>query len=110
MTVYQHKKGVICNNAIEALLHDPLFKTRVEVNQKGKGSYRRREKHAKKAVERPEVSSQSAYLPLAFCLRGLKTCASSFLRINPAADNKKPVSRQGREVIRLRRSLLPGGY
>ncbi|ADP10519.1 conserved uncharacterized protein [Erwinia sp. Ejp617] len=48
MTVYQHKKGVIRDNAIEALLHDPLFKPRVEVNQKGKGSYRRKEKHGKK--------------------------------------------------------------
>lgn len=48
MTVYQHKKGVIRDNAIEALLHDPLFKPRIEVNHKGKGSYRRKEKHARK--------------------------------------------------------------
>ena len=48
MTRYQHKKGVIRDNALEALLHDPLFKTRVEENQKGKGSYRRKAKHAKK--------------------------------------------------------------
>jgi alternative ribosome-rescue factor len=48
MTVYQHKKGVIRDNALEALLHDPLFKPRVEANTKGKGSYRRRDKHAKK--------------------------------------------------------------
>ncbi|WP_071819198.1 alternative ribosome-rescue factor A [Erwinia tasmaniensis] len=49
MTTYQHKKGIIRDNAIEALLHDPLFKHRIEVNQKGKGSYRRKEKHGKKA-------------------------------------------------------------
>lgn len=49
MTTYQHKKGIIRDNAIEALLHDPLFKQRIEVNQKGKGSYRRKEKHGKKA-------------------------------------------------------------
>lgn len=48
MTVYQHKKGKIRDNAIEALLHDPLFKPRIEVNQKGKGSYRRKDKHAGK--------------------------------------------------------------
>lgn len=48
MTVYQHKKGTIRDNALEALLHDPLFKTRIEVNQKGKGSFRRKDKHAKK--------------------------------------------------------------
>lgn len=48
MTVYQHKKGTIRDNALEALLHDPLFKMRVEVNQKGKGSFRRKDKHAKK--------------------------------------------------------------
>ncbi|MFB5174068.1 ribosome alternative rescue factor ArfA [Erwinia amylovora] len=48
MTVYQHKKGIIRDNAIEALLRDPLFKPRLEVNQKGKGSYRRKEKHEKK--------------------------------------------------------------
>ncbi|MGB9098084.1 alternative ribosome-rescue factor A [Erwinia sp.] len=48
MSGYQHKKGVIRDNAIEALLHDPLFKVRIEVNQKGKGSFRRKDKHAKK--------------------------------------------------------------
>ena len=49
MTKYRHKKGVIHENALEALLHDPLFRQRVEVNLKGKGSYRRKDKHAKKA-------------------------------------------------------------
>ncbi|CCP08706.1 hypothetical protein BN440_3718 [Erwinia amylovora MR1] len=56
MTVYQHKKGIIRDNALEALLRDPLFKPRLEVNQKGKGSYRRKEKHEKKRVGRPAVS------------------------------------------------------
>ncbi|MBC8947560.1 MULTISPECIES: alternative ribosome-rescue factor A [Xenorhabdus] len=45
MTTYRHKKGVIKDNAIEALLHDPLFRQRVEKNKKGKGSYNRKEKH-----------------------------------------------------------------
>ena len=48
MTQYQHKKGVIRDNALGALLHDPLFRTRTEVNQKGKGSYRRKDKHGNK--------------------------------------------------------------
>ncbi|MTD29223.1 alternative ribosome-rescue factor A [Erwinia sorbitola] len=58
MTVYQHKKGTIRENALEALLHDPLFKTRIEANHKGKGSYRRKDKHAKKGNW--EASGQSA--------------------------------------------------
>lgn len=49
MTVYQHKKGKICDNALQALLHDPLFKMRTEQNRKGKGSYRRKAKNAKAA-------------------------------------------------------------
>lgn len=48
MTKYQHTKGVITDNAIQALLHDPLFKPRVEKNSKGKGSYARKAKHGKK--------------------------------------------------------------
>ncbi|MDR7344109.1 alternative ribosome-rescue factor [Pantoea alhagi] len=51
MSGYQHKKGKIKNNAIEALLHDPLFKTRIEVNVKGKGSYRRKAKNNKSGWE-----------------------------------------------------------
>ncbi|EBY2431691.1 alternative ribosome-rescue factor A [Salmonella enterica subsp. enterica serovar Typhimurium] len=45
MSRYQHKKGQIKDNAIEALLHDPLFRQRVEKNNKGKGSYLRKGKH-----------------------------------------------------------------
>ncbi|MGB7803685.1 alternative ribosome-rescue factor A [Buttiauxella sp.] len=48
MSKYQHKKGIIKDNAIEALLHDPLFRQRVEQNKKGKGSYQRTAKHGKK--------------------------------------------------------------
>ncbi|WP_414627514.1 alternative ribosome-rescue factor A [Lelliottia amnigena] len=48
MSHYQHKKGQIRDNAIEALLHDPLFRQRVEKNKKGKGSFLRKGKHAKK--------------------------------------------------------------
>lgn len=45
MNVYQHKRGKIQDNAVEALLRDPLFRQRVEKNKKGKGSYQRKEKH-----------------------------------------------------------------
>ncbi len=48
MSTYRHTKGQIQDNAIEALLHDPLFRQRVEKNQKGKGSYRRKDKHGKR--------------------------------------------------------------
>ena len=48
MSHYQHKKRQIKDNAIEALLHDPLFRQRVEKNKKGKGSFLRKGKHAKK--------------------------------------------------------------
>ncbi|WJY15467.1 ribosome alternative rescue factor ArfA [Pectobacteriaceae bacterium CE90] len=47
MSNYRHKKGQINNNAIEALLHDPLFRQRIEKNMKGKGSYQRKGKHKK---------------------------------------------------------------
>lgn len=47
MTTYRHTKGKIKVNALEALLHDPLFRQRIEKNVKGKGSYQRKEKHAK---------------------------------------------------------------
>lgn len=46
MSRYQYTKGQIKDNALEALLHDPLFRQRVEKNKKGKGSYQRKEKHA----------------------------------------------------------------
>ncbi|EGT5662813.1 alternative ribosome-rescue factor A [Cronobacter dublinensis] len=48
MTRYKHTKGQIQDNAIEALLHDPLFRQRIEKNLKGKGSYQRKGKHGKR--------------------------------------------------------------
>ncbi|WP_438813252.1 alternative ribosome rescue factor ArfA [Symbiopectobacterium sp.] len=47
MSTYQHKKGKIQDNALEATLHDPLFRQRVEKNKKGKGSYCRKGKQSK---------------------------------------------------------------
>lgn len=46
MSIYKHTKGKIQDNALEALLHDPLFHQRIEKNKKGKGSYHRKAKHA----------------------------------------------------------------
>ena len=48
MSRYQHTKGQIKDNAIVALLHDPLFRQRIEKNKKGKGSYLRKGKHAQR--------------------------------------------------------------
>lgn len=44
MSRYKHQKDQINDNALEALLHDPLFRQRVEKNKKGKGSYSRKDK------------------------------------------------------------------
>lgn len=41
---YRHTKGTIQDNALAALLHDPLFRQRREKNKKGKGSYSRKQK------------------------------------------------------------------
>ncbi len=44
---YRHTKGIIQDNAIAALLNDPLFRQRREKNLKGKGSYCRKGKNAR---------------------------------------------------------------
>ena len=51
---YQHQRGVIKDNAIHALLHDKLFRQRVERNKKGKGSYQRKAKHIIRWCEKPD--------------------------------------------------------
>ena len=52
---YQHQRGVIKENAIQALLHDKLFRQRIERNKKGKGSYQRQAKHANRCYyEKPD--------------------------------------------------------
>lgn len=53
-TVYEHSRGVIKDNAVMALLHDKLFRQRVEKKRKGKGSYQRKAKHAGKMFEKPD--------------------------------------------------------
>ena len=54
VTVYRHNKGVIQDNAIQALLHDRLFRQRIEKKRKGKGSYQRKAKYAGKYIEKPD--------------------------------------------------------
>ena len=53
-TVYLHTRGVIKDNAVMALLHDKLFRQRVEKKRKGKGSYQRKAKHVGKFFEKPD--------------------------------------------------------
>jgi len=67
MSRYQHQKGQINDNALEALLHDSLFRQRVERNKKGKGSYLRKDKHAKRGgQEASGKKEKDSFLPLAF--------------------------------------------
>ncbi|QZN95629.1 alternative ribosome-rescue factor A [Symbiopectobacterium purcellii] len=65
MSTYQHKKGKIQDNALEALLHDPLFRQRVEKNKKGKGSYCRKDKQDKGQNWEASGKSSKDALPLA---------------------------------------------
>ncbi|MFD1805268.1 alternative ribosome-rescue factor A [Pasteurella oralis] len=51
---YQHQCGVIRDNALQALLHDPLFRQCVEKKRKGKGSYQRKEKHVGRYFAKPD--------------------------------------------------------
>lgn len=48
MSHYQHRRGKINDNALAALLHDPLFRQRIEKKRKGKGSYQRKIKHVRR--------------------------------------------------------------
>lgn len=66
MSKYQHKRGEIKNNAIEALLHDPLFRQRVEKNKKGKGSYNRKGVNNKNTNWEANGNTFINLLPLAF--------------------------------------------
>ena len=42
------------DNAVMALLHDKLFRQRVEKKRKGKGSYQRKAKYASNWFEKPD--------------------------------------------------------
>ena len=52
--IYQHAKGIVKDNAVMALLHDKLFRQRVEKKRKGKGSYQRKAKYASNWFEKPD--------------------------------------------------------
>jgi len=39
--IYQHAKGIVKDNAVMALLHDKLFRQRVEKKRKGKFQYKK---------------------------------------------------------------------
>ncbi|MHC9245806.1 alternative ribosome-rescue factor A [Aeromonas jandaei] len=45
---YAHQRGEIKDNHLHALLSAPLFRSRVERNKKGKGSYQRKAKFGKR--------------------------------------------------------------
>ncbi|NUU65568.1 ribosome alternative rescue factor ArfA [Enterobacteriaceae bacterium BIT-l23] len=76
MSRYQHKRGKIQDNALEALLHDPLFRQRIEKNSKGKGSYKRKAKHGGKDWQ--EASGKQA---MRFFTTGLLPLRSQLLLI-----------------------------
>ncbi|MBU9808350.1 ribosome alternative rescue factor ArfA [Rahnella sp. C60] len=66
MSHYKHQKGIIQDNALQALLHDPLFKQRVEKNQKGKGSYCRKAKNEKRGYLEGSIECSFEYSILPF--------------------------------------------
>lgn len=61
MSQYQHKRGQIKDNAIEALLHDPLFRQRVEKIRKEKEAILGKENIKEMVTGRPVVISYSTY-------------------------------------------------
>lgn len=69
MSKYQHTKGQIRDNAIQALLHDPLFRQRIEQKQKGKGSFKRKEKHGKGTGWEGSDKKASYHCPSAFTVK-----------------------------------------
>ncbi len=67
MSRYQHTKGQIKDNAIEALLHDPLFRQRERKTRKGKEAINVKINMQEGLIGRPVASKRIAFLPLAFC-------------------------------------------
>lgn len=59
-TEYAHHRGEIQESAIKALVTDKLFRSRVEKNRKGKGSYQRNAKH-RKAYDKGENPFKSVH-------------------------------------------------
>ena len=82
MSRYQHTKGQIKDNAIEALLHDPLFRQRVEKNKKGKGSYMRKGKHGNRGNWEASGKKVNHFFTLVFCFQALVKSGYSALSAN----------------------------
>lgn len=61
MSKYQHQKGIIQKNALEALLHDPLFKQRIEKIRKEKEAIKEKENILRRVTGRPVVMVLSIY-------------------------------------------------
>lgn len=57
---YAHQRGEIQESAIKALVSDPLFRSRIERNRKGKGSYQRNAKHRKGSFDKSEGPFKNA--------------------------------------------------
>lgn len=79
MPVYAHKRGEIKESALKALVTDPLFRSKVERNRKGKGSYQRNAKH-RKANYQGESPFKSV-LKQSIFLNGLLNCNAAILRL-----------------------------
>lgn len=58
---YAHQRGEIKESAVKALVTDPLFRHKIEKNRKGKGSYRRHEKHRNAAYAKGETPFKSIF-------------------------------------------------
>lgn len=66
MSRYQHTKGHIKDNAIEALLHDPLSDSELRRTRKEKGVIYVKVNMHNGVNGRPVASKLIAFLPLAF--------------------------------------------
>lgn len=53
MSRYQHTKGQIKDNALEALLHDPLFRRELKRTRKGKAATKEKKNMRDRMVGRP---------------------------------------------------------
>ncbi|PRW40270.1 alternative ribosome-rescue factor A [Enterobacter roggenkampii] len=68
MSRYQHTKGQIKDNAIEALLHDPYSDSALRRIKKGKEVICVKASMQNGVTGRPVANKRIAYLPLAFLL------------------------------------------
>ncbi|MBS0909250.1 alternative ribosome-rescue factor A [Tatumella sp. JGM118] len=83
MGSYRHTKGVITDNALQALLHDPLFRVRTENNKKGKGSYRRKNRNNR---QEGREGNENMKFSLPFLLSIKKAAQSLIERLSMNTD------------------------